>query len=163
MAEPKPQEITEPELADALARLGAAIKANPTKHEPSPSPPAKVIQLPLWPEAAPGMPNPVIRSALFPAIQSKKRRLLDREKIPALEGVRVFFRADSGTSRTSMLPLPCSISRATEGAARSDYGLVAVRTGSATKYPSRAAKSVPVAPVIEVIAAASRCSFTPGT
>jgi hypothetical protein len=32
----------------------------------------------LWPEAAPGVPNPVIRSALFPAIKSKDRRLMRR-------------------------------------------------------------------------------------
>ena len=92
MADPKPKpEITDPDLAGALARLGAAIEANPTKHEPEPPPSAKVIQLPLWPEAAPGMPNPVIRSALFPAIKSKDRRLLDNEKIAALEGVEIIY------------------------------------------------------------------------
>jgi len=37
------------------------------------------------------MPNPVIRSALFPAIQSKHRRLLDRENIAALDGVKILF------------------------------------------------------------------------
>jgi hypothetical protein len=37
MADPKPKpEITDPHLAGALARLGAAIEANPTKHEPEP-------------------------------------------------------------------------------------------------------------------------------
>jgi hypothetical protein len=29
-------------------------------------PTAKIVQLPLWPEAAPGAPNPLLRSALFP-------------------------------------------------------------------------------------------------
>jgi hypothetical protein len=74
MADPKrrPEDIANPDLAGPLARLGAAIDANPNKHEPKeePTAAAKVIQLPLWPEAAPGMPNPVIRSALFPAIKS---------------------------------------------------------------------------------------------
>ena len=38
------------------------------------------------------MPNPVIRSALFPAIKSKDRRLLDkREKVAALDGVEISF------------------------------------------------------------------------
>jgi hypothetical protein len=92
MADAKPKvEIADPELANALARLGAAIDANPCKHEPEPKLPAKIVQLPLWPEAAPGMPNPVIRSALFPAIKSKDRRLLDREKIAALEGVEIIY------------------------------------------------------------------------
>jgi hypothetical protein len=92
MADQKPKpEITDPQLANALARLGAAIDANPQKHEPEPPPPAKVIQLPLWPEAAPGMPNPVIRSALFPAIKSKDRRLMNRGNIAALDGVQILF------------------------------------------------------------------------
>jgi len=92
MADPQPKpEITDPQLAGALARLGAAIEANPTKHEPEPPPTAKIVQFPLWPEAAPGMPNPVIRSALFPAIKSKDRRLLDREKIAALDGVEIIY------------------------------------------------------------------------
>ncbi len=36
-----------------------------------PPAPGKVVQLPLWPKAAPGAPNPVLRSALFAAIKSK--------------------------------------------------------------------------------------------
>jgi hypothetical protein len=48
MADPKPKpEITDPELAGALARLGAAIEANPTKHQPDAQRAAKIIQFPL--------------------------------------------------------------------------------------------------------------------
>ena len=36
--------------------------------------PAKVIQLPLWPEPKRGAPNAVLRGALFAAIQGKGRR-----------------------------------------------------------------------------------------
>ena len=72
MVDPKPQpEITDPQLAGALAQLGAAIEANPTKHEPQTPTPAKIIQFPLWPEPVRGMPNPVLRSALFSAIHAK--------------------------------------------------------------------------------------------
>ena len=54
MADRKPKpEISDPQLAGALARLGAAIRPNPNKYHPERPPPAKVIQLPLWPEAAP--------------------------------------------------------------------------------------------------------------
>jgi TrfA protein len=93
MTDPKPKpEITDAGLAAALAGLGAAIEANPTKHEPEPPPTAKVIQLPLWPKAAPGAPNPVLRSALFAAILSKDRRFLDNQIIAAVDGQKVKFK-----------------------------------------------------------------------
>jgi len=54
MADRKPKpEISDPQLAGALARLGAAIRPNPNKYQPERPPLAKVIPLPLWPEAAP--------------------------------------------------------------------------------------------------------------
>jgi TrfA protein len=92
MADPKPApEFQDPELAAMLDRFRATIAANPPKDDPKPPTPAKVIQLPLWPEAAPGMPNPVIRSALFPAIKSKDRQWFKRAKIAALEGVEIIY------------------------------------------------------------------------
>jgi len=85
MTEPKQKgEIDDPQLANALARLAAAIEANPNKHEPEPKPFAKVYQLPLWPEAAPGMPNPVIRAALFPANKS----VVSREQKKTANGLK---------------------------------------------------------------------------
>ena len=33
---------------------------------------SKVYQLPLWPEPVRGIPNPVLRGALFAAVQGKK-------------------------------------------------------------------------------------------
>ena len=47
--------------------------------------PAKVIQLPLWPEAKRGAPNAVLRGALFSAIQGKGRRYM-REELIAVQG-----------------------------------------------------------------------------
>jgi len=89
MADPKPKpEITDPHLANALARLGAAIEANPDKHEPEPPPSAKVIQFPLWPEPVRGMPNPFLRSALFSAVHGKDRRFLNNQLISAVDGIR---------------------------------------------------------------------------
>jgi hypothetical protein len=93
MADPKPKlEITDPDLAGALARLGAAIEANPTKHEPEPQPPAQIIQFPLWPEPVRGMPNPALRSALFSAVQSKDRRFINYELIAAVDGLEIRFK-----------------------------------------------------------------------
>jgi hypothetical protein len=42
---------------------------------------AEIIQLPIWPEAVRGVPNGVLRSALFGAIKKGPRRYLEREQI----------------------------------------------------------------------------------
>jgi hypothetical protein len=87
---PKP-EFTDPKLAAAVARLGATIAANPKKHQPEPPPPAKVYQLPLWPEPVRGAPNSFLRSALFAAIQGKTRRWMKKELLATMRGVAVSF------------------------------------------------------------------------
>ena len=54
--------------------------------------PAKVIQLPLWPEAKRGVPNAVLRGALFPAIQGKNRGgLLRQVLIATQDGVTIRY------------------------------------------------------------------------
>ena len=53
--------------------------------------PAKVIQLPLWPEAKRGAPNAVLRGALFAAIQGKGRIALDRELLAAQNGITIRY------------------------------------------------------------------------
>jgi hypothetical protein len=52
---------------------------------------AKVIQLPLWPEPVRAVPNDILRSALFAAIQGKTRRYLKKEVLASVEGVTVSF------------------------------------------------------------------------
>ena len=52
--------------------------------------PAKVIQLPLWPEPKRGAPNAVLRGALFAAVH-KDRRYMDRELLAAQDGIMVRF------------------------------------------------------------------------
>ena len=55
-------------------------------------PPAKVIQLPLWPEAKRGAPNAVLRGALFAAVQGKSRQyMLRKELIATQDGVRIRY------------------------------------------------------------------------
>ena len=58
--------------ADAAARSPGAASA-----------PAKVIQLPLWPEAKRAAPNTVLRGALFAAIQGKGRQYMHRKELIA--------------------------------------------------------------------------------
>jgi len=62
-------------------------------------PPAKAVRLPVWPEEARGVPNGVLRSALFGAIKKGPRRYLKRERIASLDGVEIFYtgeRLDQG-------------------------------------------------------------------
>ncbi|MBV9305903.1 MAG: hypothetical protein JOZ45_07180 [Acidobacteriaceae bacterium] len=85
-----PQRI-DAELARALENLGRAVKANPHSEAAETKPPAKIIQLPFWPEPVRGMPNPALRSALFSAIRSKDRRFIDHELISAVDGIEIRF------------------------------------------------------------------------
>lgn len=48
-------------------------------------------QLPLWPEPVRGVPNGVLRSALFGAIKRGKRRFMEREPIACLKGVSIIY------------------------------------------------------------------------
>ena len=86
-----------PELAAALAQMQIAISKSETKEgltaapAASPPTPAKVVQLPFWPEPARGTPNSFLRSALFAAIQGKGRRQMKREILASVSGVVVRF------------------------------------------------------------------------
>ena len=66
---------------------------------PSRPPPAKVVMLPIWPDAMRAVPNGMLRSALFGAIRRGSRRYMERERIAALEGIEIFYtgqRLDQG-------------------------------------------------------------------
>jgi hypothetical protein len=52
---------------------------------------AKVYQLPIWPEPARGVPNEIIRSALFAAIQAQGREYLDGAQIASQDGYAVRY------------------------------------------------------------------------
>ena len=56
--------------------------------------PAKVVQLPLWPEPVRAVPNGVLRSALFGAVAKGRRRFIDNQEIAAIDGVSVVYRGD---------------------------------------------------------------------
>ena len=92
MSDPKPIDTG---VEAALASYFRKMKANPRDDLPEEKPtPAKVIQLPLWPEPVRGMPNPALRSALFSAIQSKDRRFLNDEPIAAVNGIEMRFKGE---------------------------------------------------------------------
>lgn len=60
---------------------------------------ANVVQLPIWPEPTRGVPNGMLRSALFGALAKGARRYLERERIAALEGIDINYtgqRLDQG-------------------------------------------------------------------
>src|SRR5262245_8958247 len=52
---------------------------------------ARVYQLPIWPDPARGIPNELIRSALFAAIQAQGREYLDNAEIACQDGYKIIF------------------------------------------------------------------------
>jgi len=48
-------------------------------------------QLPMWPERIRGVPNSVLRSALFTATKRGKRQYFERQKIASVDGISVVF------------------------------------------------------------------------
>jgi TrfA protein len=81
-----------PELAKSMRSLGAAIAAKQKRERANkPKEPGQVIRLPLWPEAARGAPNDILRSALFAAIQGKGRAYLENKLIAAYDGNQIKY------------------------------------------------------------------------
>ena len=77
------------EMAGQLAEWQA--RGNGKAAQKEPRGPAKVIQLPLWPETKRGAINAVLRGALFAAVQGKGRVALDRELVAAQHGIEIRF------------------------------------------------------------------------
>lgn len=79
----------------ALASLGATLAAKAPEPERQPKQPAKVVQLQIkfHPEAPPA-PNDLLRSAFFPAIQSKDRQFINNEVIATLDGVTIRLKGE---------------------------------------------------------------------
>ena len=79
------------DIHPAAARLTVLAETAEQTNQESRGP-AKVIQLPLWPEAKRGAPNAVLRAALFAAIQGKGRQyMLRKELIATQDGVRIRY------------------------------------------------------------------------
>lgn len=61
--------------------------------------PAAPVRLPAWPDSVRGVPNGVLRSALFGAIKKGPRAYLERKEIHAQEGISIVYtgaRLDQG-------------------------------------------------------------------
>lgn len=65
-------------MREKLESLEQAIKDRSRTASEKPKT-AEIVQLPLWPEPARGVPNSVLRGALFAAIQGKDRPEVERE------------------------------------------------------------------------------------
>jgi len=65
--------------------------ANLGKHASARVRDSEVYHLPLWPEPARGIPNPVSRGALFAAEQGKNRAVFQRELLACQKGLQIRF------------------------------------------------------------------------
>ena len=90
--------VTDPAMKKALARFQKTL--SDPKHQKhieeqeriqKAQQRAQVVQFPLWPEPARGVPNSALRGALFGAVQGKNRQALKRELLPVQEGVEIRF------------------------------------------------------------------------
>ena len=62
-----------------------------TAAQEEPRGPAKVIQLPLWPEPKRGAPNAVLRGALFAAVHKDRQYMRRKELIAAQDGITIRY------------------------------------------------------------------------
>jgi len=75
--------ISDTALQQRVVKLG--------KHACARARDSKVYQLPLWPEPTRGIPNPVLRGALFAAVQGKNRAVFQRELLACQKGLQIRF------------------------------------------------------------------------
>ena len=75
----------------SIQKREAAEQTAPAPQTQPPALKAKVVQLPLWPDPVRGVPNPLMRSALFAAVQGKQRRAMQRELLEVQQGTEIRF------------------------------------------------------------------------
>jgi hypothetical protein len=86
-ANTKPDYSKASSTADLVARaMAAGARAAALEKEKASK---TVVQLPLWPDAVRGIPNSVLRSALFGAIKRGRRAFLQGEKIASIDGIDI--------------------------------------------------------------------------
>jgi hypothetical protein len=83
-------EITDPAMRARLTSIHQGIKKCQRKQTQKPKS-AEIVQLPLWPEPARGVPNSALRGALFAAIQGKDRHYMKRELLTVQNGMEICF------------------------------------------------------------------------
>ena len=77
-------------MREKLESLGQAIK-NRSRNASEKPKTAEIVQLPLWPEPARGVPNSALRGALFAAIQGKDRRYMKGEMLAITKDMQIRF------------------------------------------------------------------------
>ena len=82
-----PAVIRDPELREIAERISRNLEAS-AELESTFVPSA---QLPLWPEPARGVPNDILRSALFAAIQGKGREYFKHKLLASYDGVQIRY------------------------------------------------------------------------
>ena len=86
-------------LEDLVSNIPALQSQSKARAEADPPENAVAVQLPLWPEPVRGVPNGFLRSALFGVTAKGKRRYMDGEQVPALDGIEIRYtgqRLDQG-------------------------------------------------------------------
>ena len=83
----------------AMARLaagdGAAAGAGAPTTAPQQPPALPAVKLPQWPDTARGLPNVMLRSALFGAVRKGRRRYCKAEQIAAIDGIEIIYTGES--------------------------------------------------------------------
>jgi hypothetical protein len=82
-----PAVIRDPELREIAERISRNLEASAELESTFVS----SAQLPLWPEPARGVPNDILRSALFAAIQRKGREYFKHKLLASYEGVQIRY------------------------------------------------------------------------
>lgn len=84
-------------MEQMAAEAAARVERKAVQADAAPA--SNVVQLPIWPEPARGVPNGFLRSALFGAIAKGRRRFLEREQLASVDGIEVRYtgqRLDQG-------------------------------------------------------------------
>ena len=83
-------EITDPSMRERLSSIRQGIQERQKRQTQKPKS-AEIVQLPLWPEPARGVPNSALRGALFAAIQGKDRKAMERKVLAVQKGIQICF------------------------------------------------------------------------
>ena len=84
--------VKDPELRATLLRIKAFIDADTREIELGLGPQtAEIVQLPPWPEAKRGVPNSILRGALFASIQGQHRQYMKGELLAAQQDIEIRF------------------------------------------------------------------------
>lgn len=81
--------MTNKTLALVASMQKKSKERGPVELQATTAQPSNLVQLPLWPEPVRGVPNSILRSALFGAIKRGRRAFQQRVKKASVEGVLI--------------------------------------------------------------------------